>query len=52
MGEGLGQGRDNAKTFLREHADISSAVEAKIKEATGLSEPLEKPEEDAESNEE
>ncbi|MBQ7453818.1 MAG: recombinase RecA [Selenomonadaceae bacterium] len=32
-GERLGQGKENAKNFLREHADISTEIEDKIREA-------------------
>jgi len=32
----LGQGRENAKTFLSEHADISNTVEGLIREEAGL----------------
>jgi recombination protein RecA len=32
----LGQGRENAKTFLSEHADISQKVEGLIREEAGL----------------
>jgi recombination protein RecA len=35
-GERLGQGRDNACEFLREHHDIASQIEAKVREAVGL----------------
>jgi recombination protein RecA len=30
-GERIGQGRDNAKTFLREHPDMANAIEAAIR---------------------
>src|SRR5437870_12369329 len=30
----IGQGRENAKQFLREHADVAAEVEAKIRERT------------------
>jgi recombination protein RecA len=32
----LGQGRDNAKTFLRENPDLADEIEAKIRERLGL----------------
>jgi recombination protein RecA len=32
----LGQGRDNAKSFLRENADLAEEIEAKIRERLGL----------------
>jgi recombination protein RecA len=35
-GERLGQGRDNACEFLREHHDIAAQIEAKVREAVGL----------------
>lgn len=35
-GEKIGQGRENAKTFLREHEDIMNEVEAKVREHYGL----------------
>jgi recombination protein RecA len=35
-GERMGQGRENVKTFLSEHADICSDIENKVREAYGL----------------
>lgn len=35
-GERLGQGRENAKQFLKEHTDISLTIENKIREASNL----------------
>jgi recombination protein RecA len=35
-GEQLGQGRENAKQFLAEHADIALEIERKVREAVGL----------------
>jgi recombination protein RecA len=35
-GERLGQGRNNAKTFLREHTETAREIEAKIYTALGL----------------
>jgi recombination protein RecA len=32
----LGQGRENAKAFLREHSDIAREIEDAVREATGL----------------
>ncbi|MDK2820537.1 MAG: recombination protein RecA [Clostridia bacterium] len=50
--ERLGQGREAAKEFLREHADLASSIEAQIREKTGLIKPsLEKENEDAAKNE-
>lgn len=34
--ERLGQGRENAKAFLKEHKDVAESVEKKLKEAVGL----------------
>src|SRR3989475_13033896 len=35
-GDQLGQGRENAKVFLMEHADVALEIERKIREAVGL----------------
>ncbi|PWW39843.1 MULTISPECIES: recombinase RecA [Paenibacillus] len=35
-GERLGQGRENAKQFMKEHADIAQVIEQKIREASNL----------------
>jgi recombination protein RecA len=35
-GERLGQGRENVKAFLREHVDIRSAIEDKVRKELGL----------------
>ena len=32
----IGQGRENAKTFLRDHPDMADEIERKIREAAGL----------------
>jgi recombination protein RecA len=32
----LGQGRENAKDFLREHQDFAEEIEAQIRETVGL----------------
>ena len=32
----LGQGRENAKQFLRDHKDIANAIEVKIREQSGV----------------
>jgi recombination protein RecA len=34
--ERIGQGRENAKTYLRQHGDVAAQVEAKIRENAGL----------------
>jgi len=36
LGEKIGQGRENAKTYLAEHSDVCDEVEDKIREAHGL----------------
>ncbi len=40
--ERLGQGRNNAKAYLREHPDVAKAIEARIYEAAGV-EPAKAP---------
>jgi recombination protein RecA len=35
-GQRIGQGRENAKQFLRDHPDVSGAIEAKIRANAGL----------------
>ena len=35
-GQRVGQGRENAKTFLREHPEMAAIIEAKIRENAGL----------------
>ncbi len=44
-GERIGQGRENAKTFLREHPDVAQAIEDRLREHFGLNPPAEKTEE-------
>ena len=34
--ERIGQGRENAKTFLKDHPDVSTSIEDKIRAAHGL----------------
>ncbi len=36
QGEKIGQGKDNAREFLREHADIAAEIEAKIRDKLGV----------------
>jgi recombination protein RecA len=36
-GERLGQGRENAKQFLKDHKDIAAVIEKQIREASNLS---------------
>jgi recombination protein RecA len=35
-GDQLGQGKENARNFLRDNADISNEIEKKIKEKLGV----------------
>jgi recombination protein RecA len=35
-GEQLGQGKENARTFLREHTDVAQEIEKKVKEKLGI----------------
>jgi len=35
----MGQGRENAKQFLKEHPDLAQALDAKLREALGLTKP-------------
>jgi len=35
-GQRIGQGRENAKTFLREHAEVAAEIERKVRENAGL----------------
>ncbi len=39
-GERLGQGRENAKQFVKEHADVAQALDAKLREMLGLVKPV------------
>ena len=34
--ERIGQGRENAKLYLKDHADMSAEVEARVKEHLGV----------------
>jgi recombination protein RecA len=38
-GERLGQGRENAKLFIREHPDIAETLQFKLRELLGLTKP-------------
>jgi recombination protein RecA len=35
-GQRIGQGRENAKTFLKEHPDVANAIEQKVRENAGI----------------
>src|SRR5574337_1828632 len=41
-GERIGQGRENARTFLKENKDIAAKLEAGVRKALGLAAPQEK----------
>jgi recombination protein RecA len=38
-GDRIGQGKDNAREFLREHPEIAQAIEGKIRDAVGVARP-------------
>jgi recombination protein RecA len=40
MGERMGQGRDNAKQFIREHPDVAATLDTKLRESLGLVKPI------------
>jgi len=39
-GDRLGQGRDNAREFLKENAELAREIEMKVREAAGVALPL------------
>ena len=41
-GERIGQGRENARTFLKENKDIAAKLETEVRKALGLAAPQEK----------
>jgi recombination protein RecA len=43
-GERIGQGRENARQFLRDHADIRQAVDTELRTLLGLIKPSVTPE--------
>lgn len=43
MGEKIGQGRENAKNYLREHPEVMTEVDRKVREQYGLIEATEEP---------
>jgi len=45
-GDQLGQGKENARTFLRDNPDLANEIERRIKEVFALSAPVETPEAD------
>jgi recombination protein RecA len=42
-GERIGQGRENAKQFLKEHKDAYSKLEAELRKALNIASPLPAP---------
>lgn len=42
-GDRMGQGRENAKQFLKEHEEVAGIIDRKIREHYGLLEPVEVP---------
>jgi recombination protein RecA len=42
-GERLGQGRENAKNFLKENVDIRNAIDEKVRKALGMSKEIQEP---------
>jgi recombination protein RecA len=42
-GERIGQGRDNARQFLREHSDLCRNLDGELRKALGLDGPQEQP---------
>jgi len=40
-GDKIGQGKDNAREFLREHREIAAEIESKIRAAVGVANPAE-----------
>ena len=45
-GDQLGQGKENARTFLRDNPDLANEIERRIKEVIALNKTFEKPEAD------
>jgi recombination protein RecA len=46
-GDQLGQGKENARTFLRDNPDLANEIEKKVKEKLGVGAHLDAPAEDA-----
>ncbi|MDQ1315681.1 MAG: recombination protein RecA, partial [Pseudomonadota bacterium] len=38
-GEKIGQGKDNAREYLKEHPEIAQEIEAKVRAAVGVNNP-------------
>ena len=43
----LGQGRENAKQFFRDHPDVAAEVEAKVREKSSTAVPVGGPDEES-----
>ena len=39
QGDKIGQGKDNAREYLREHPEVATEIEAKIRAAVGVPVP-------------
>lgn len=39
-GEKIGQGKDNAREYLKEHSDIAKEIESKIRAAVGVADQV------------
>jgi recombination protein RecA len=53
--ERIGQGRENAKLYLKDHAEMSAEIEAKVKEHLGITRaaaPEAAPDEESSASEE
>ncbi len=49
-GEKIGQGKDNAREYLKEHPEIAREIEAKVRAAVGVNNPIAMVEDEAEIN--
>jgi recombination protein RecA len=47
-GEKIGQGKDNAREYLKEHPEIAREIEAKVRAAVGVNNPVARIEDEAE----
>ena len=50
--ERIGQGRENAKTFLEDRPEVREDVEKRVRAAYGIGDPMDEPEEDKKDKEE
>jgi recombination protein RecA len=49
QGDRIGQGRENAKTYLKEHPDVATAIEQQLRQTLGLTRMAVEPPEGADS---